>query len=76
VCKRNGYGTYTGKRPLTKVDLNERIILKWLLERQIGLVRIKLIQLRMWASGNTCKHGIEASRSAKYWEDLEWQGDS
>jgi hypothetical protein len=53
-------------------DVGQWTILKWILERQDGMVWIGLIWLRIGTSGGTCEHGIEPSVSVKCWEILEW----
>jgi hypothetical protein len=44
-------GEPEGKRPLEDQDVGGWIVLKWILERQDGMVWTELIWLRIWTSG-------------------------
>jgi hypothetical protein len=47
------------------------IILKWILEEQVGVVWTGLIWLIIGTNGGSCEHGNETSDSAKRWETVE-----
>jgi hypothetical protein len=52
-------------------DVGGWTILKWMLERQDGMVWIGLIWLRIGPVEGSCEHGIEPSGSIECWEVLE-----
>jgi hypothetical protein len=58
-------GNPEGKRPLEDLDVGGRIILKWILERQDGMVWTGMTWPRIGASGGFCEDGNEPSGSIK-----------
>jgi hypothetical protein len=53
-------------------DVGGWTILKWILERQDGMVWTGLIWLRIGTGGGLFEHSDEPSGSVKCWEVLEW----
>jgi hypothetical protein len=47
--------------PLVRLDIDGRIILKWILQKQRVRVRAGFNCLRIGSSGRLCKHGNEPS---------------
>jgi hypothetical protein len=53
------------------IDVGERIILKWILEKQNVLVWTGIMWIIRGTSGGSCEHCYEPSGSIKFWEILE-----
>jgi hypothetical protein len=64
------------KRPLGRPRLKRRIISRWILEKQDGVVWNGLIWLKIGHVEGFCESGNEASGSIKCWEFLEYLNDS
>jgi hypothetical protein len=47
-------------------------MLKWILEKQDGMVWIGVMWLRIGPVEDSCEQGSEPSGSIKCWEVLEW----
>jgi hypothetical protein len=61
--RRNSYrvlvGKPEGKRPRNSPNVGQRIILKWVLEKQGGVVWTGLIWFTIGNSGGPCEYGKE-----------------